>query len=93
MKSKILNLIIGILIGAIIASAGFIIYNKVNSKSKKHSFDDRPQMKQSQPLTQSDGTAPKRSRSKDSKSSDENATSTQENTTNTQENAQTESST
>ena len=80
MKSKILTLIIGRVIGAIIASTGFIIYNKVNSKSKKRNFDDRPQMKQSQSLNQSDGTSPKRSRSKDSKSSDENTTNTQENT-------------
>lgn len=33
MKNKILTLIIGILIGAIIATAGFLIYTKVNGKS------------------------------------------------------------
>lgn len=91
MKSKILTLIIGILIGAIITSAGFIIYNKVNSKNKKRNFDDRPQMRQSQSLNQSDGTSPKRPKSKDLNSSDDNTTSTQENTT--QENVQTESTT
>ena len=34
MKSKILTLIIGILIGAIIATSGFLIYTKVNEKSR-----------------------------------------------------------
>lgn len=34
MKNKILTLIIGILIGAIIATAGFIIYTKVNQNNK-----------------------------------------------------------
>lgn len=80
MKSKILTLIIGILIGAIIASTGFIIYNKVNSKSKKHDLGDRPQMKQSQSLNSNDGTSSKHSKSKDSKNSNENVPSTQENT-------------
>lgn len=35
MKSKIITLIIGILIGAILASAGFMIYNKVNENNRK----------------------------------------------------------
>ena len=33
MKDKIMYLIIGILIGAIIATAGFLIYNKSNSNN------------------------------------------------------------
>lgn len=35
MKGKILTLIIGILIGAIIATAGFLVYTKINEKSSK----------------------------------------------------------
>jgi hypothetical protein len=34
MKGKVLTLIIGILIGAIIATAGFLIYNKVESANQ-----------------------------------------------------------
>ena len=33
MKDKILTLVIGILIGAIIATAGFIVYTKINEKN------------------------------------------------------------
>jgi hypothetical protein len=42
MKSKILTLIIGILIGAIIATAGFLIYNKTIAKNSS----DQPEMMQ-----------------------------------------------
>ena len=37
MKDKILTLIIGILIGAIIATAGFIVYTKINEKNNVNS--------------------------------------------------------
>lgn len=46
MKGKILTLIIGILIGAILAIGGFLIYNKTNSKNKVGNRGDRPQMMQ-----------------------------------------------
>lgn len=55
MKSKILMLIIGILIGAIIASAGFLIFGK-NNKGKKD-FD--PSM-----FKDGNGTPPNFSRDK-----------------------------
>ena len=58
MKDKILTLIIGILIGAIIASAGFIIYNKTNNKNKRPDFGAPPQMNQSQDSNQNGGTPP-----------------------------------
>ena len=48
MKNKILTLIIGILIGAIIASVGFIIYIKTNNTNKGPEFGEPPQMNQSQ---------------------------------------------
>lgn len=35
MKDKILTLIIGILIGAILATGGFFIYEKINGDNKK----------------------------------------------------------
>ena len=48
MKDKVLTLIIGILIGAILASGGFLIYNNVKSNDKttsNTSFDRKmPQM-------------------------------------------------
>lgn len=58
MKDKILTLIIGILIGAILASGGFLIYNKVNSNS--NSDNNRPQMSNNGELPQipSDGEKP-----------------------------------
>ena len=35
MKNKILTFIIGLLVGAIIATAGFLIYNKIISNNSK----------------------------------------------------------
>lgn len=58
MKDKILTLIIGILIGAIIASTGFIIYIKTNNKGRKHDFGAPPQMNQSQNSSQNRDTPP-----------------------------------
>lgn len=52
MKDKILTLIIGILIGAIIATVGFLIYNNVNKKDT--SFQDRGQMME-RPMEMKDG--------------------------------------
>ena len=54
-KEKALTLIIGGLIGAIIASTGFIIYNKINNKNKKHDFGMPPQMNQSQSFNHRNG--------------------------------------
>ena len=58
MKGKILTLIIGILIGAIITSAGFIIYMKINNKGGRPDFGEPPQMNQSQNSDQNRGTPP-----------------------------------
>lgn len=46
MKEKCITLVIGILIGAILASGGFLIYNKTNSKNKVPNFTEKGQMKQ-----------------------------------------------
>ena len=46
MKSKILTFIIGVLVGAIIATAGFFIYNKVNRKNRMGANGERPGMMQ-----------------------------------------------
>ena len=58
MKDKILTLIIGILIGAIIASAGFVIYIKTNNTNKGPGSGTPPQMNQSQDGNQNGGTPP-----------------------------------
>lgn len=42
MKNKILTFIIGVLVGAIIVTAGFLIYEKTNSRSMPNG--ERPQM-------------------------------------------------
>ena len=58
MKNKILPFIIGLLIGAIIASAGFVIYNKTNNKNKHDFRGAPPQMNQSQDSSNNGGTPP-----------------------------------
>lgn len=44
MKNKILTFIIGVLVGAIITTAGFLIYEKVNNNSNPMPGGERPQM-------------------------------------------------
>lgn len=58
MKNKILPFIIGLLIGAIIASAGFVIYNKTNNKNKHDFRGTPPKMNQSQDSNNDGGTPP-----------------------------------
>ena len=58
MKNKILPFIIGLLIGAIIASAGFVIYLKTNRKNRPDFRGTPPQMNQSQDSNNNDGTPP-----------------------------------
>ena len=58
MKNKILPFIIGLLIGAIIASAGFAIYLKTNRKNRPDFRGTPPQMNQSQDSNNNDGTPP-----------------------------------
>lgn len=48
MKDKVLPFIIGVLIGAIIASTGFMIYINTHKIGRKHDFNRPPQMNQSQ---------------------------------------------
>lgn len=60
MKSKILTLIIGILIGAILATSGFLVYSKVNGKPSMgkgqmmRGNGERPQMPEN--MQNGDGT-------------------------------------
>lgn len=49
MKGKVLTLIIGILIGAILATGGFLIYNKVNSNNNQNNMSNGPQMNGDRP--------------------------------------------
>lgn len=58
MKNKILPFIIGVLIGAIIASVGFAIYLKTNRKNRPNFRGTPPQMNQSQDSNNNDGTPP-----------------------------------
>ena len=58
MKNKILPFIIGLLIGAIIASTGFAIYLKTNRKNRPDFRGTPPQMNQSQDSNNNDGTPP-----------------------------------
>ena len=58
MKNKILPFIIGLLIGAIIAFAGFAIYLKTNRKNRPNFRGTPPQMNQSQDSNNNDGTPP-----------------------------------
>ena len=58
MKNKILPFIIGVLIGAIIASAGFVIYIKANNNKRPDFRGTPPQMNQSQDSSSSNGTPP-----------------------------------
>ena len=58
MKNKILPFIIGLLIGAIIASAGFAIYLKTNRKNRPNFRGTPPQMNQSQDSNNNGGTPP-----------------------------------
>lgn len=45
MKDKILTLIIGILIGAILTAGGFLIYNKVNGNSSNNQMKGMHEMR------------------------------------------------
>ena len=56
MKDKILTLIIGILIGAIISSTGFGIYLKTSNTNKE--FNNPPEMNQGQNPNQNGNTPP-----------------------------------
>ena len=82
MKNKILPFIIGMLIGAIIASAGFLIYIKANNNKRPDFRGAPPQMNQSQDSRSSNGTPPelpngeKQSENPNGETTDNNANST-----------------
>lgn len=92
MKNKILPFIIGLLIGAIIASAGFLIYIKANNNNRPDFRGTPPQMNQSQDSSSSNGTPPelpngeKPSENPNGETTDNNA-----NSTDAQNNEQTQS--
>ena len=46
MKEKCITLVIGILIGAILTSGGFLIYNKTNSRNNVPNFTEKGQIRQ-----------------------------------------------
>ena len=79
MKDKILTLIIGILIGAIITSAGFVIYINTNKKGKGHDLGRPPQMNQSQDSKQNGGTPPELPNGEAPKGNNGNTTNTENN--------------
>lgn len=56
MKNKILTFIIGMLLGAIITTIGFLIYEKVNNNIHSMPNGERPQMME----TEDGGTPPEK---------------------------------
>lgn len=44
MKNKILTFIIGVLVGAIITTAGFLVYENINTNNNGMPNGERPQM-------------------------------------------------
>ena len=59
MKGKILPFIIGLLVGAIIATGGFLIYQKNNKHQGPGKMNgQRPQMMQRQDANSTDGNTP-----------------------------------
>lgn len=59
MKGKILPFVIGLLVGAIIATGGFLIYQKNNKHQGPGKMNgQRPQMMQRQDANSTDGNTP-----------------------------------
>ncbi len=48
MKDKILTFIIGVLVGAIITTSGFLVYEKLNTNKGDMPNGERPQMMENQ---------------------------------------------
>ncbi len=48
MKDKILTFIIGVLVGAIITTSGFLVYEKLNTNKSDMPNGERPQMMEKQ---------------------------------------------
>lgn len=68
MKNKILTFIIGVLVGAIITTIGFLIYEKVNNNSHSMPNGERPQM-----MERENGETPPEMPSKNNSSSESNS--------------------
>ena len=80
MKDKILTLIIGMLIGAIIASAGFVLYiktNNTNNTNQRPEFGNPPPMNQNQNFNQNGDMPPEFQNGKKTKNNSENSSNTQ----------------
>ena len=92
MKNKILPFIIGVLIGAIIASSGFVIYIKANNNNRPDFRGTPPQMNQSQDSSSSNGTPPELPNGeKPSENPNGETTDNSANSTDAQNNEQTQS--
>ena len=80
MKEKLINIGIGVLIGVVITSIGFLIYINAKGIGKKPNFGQPPQMKQMQDRDSRKGTPPELPKGeKPNSSNDENSKTTQEN--------------
>lgn len=92
MKEKVLPFIIGVLVGAIIASAGFMIYINTHKIGRKHDFNRPLQMNQSQDSSSSNGTPPELPNGeKPSENPNGETTNNNANSTDAQNNEQTQS--
>lgn len=78
MKEKLINIGIGVLIGAIVTSIGFTIYIKTKGVGKRPDFGDRPQMKQMQDRDNNGKKLPELPNVKEQKNNDDSSASTQE---------------
>lgn len=76
MKEKILPFIIGVLVGAIIATAGFAIYTNVNKNNHKGFRDGTPPQMMQNGNSDNRGTPPDRP---DGQSNSQNNSNSQEN--------------
>lgn len=55
MDSKILNFIIGVLVGVCVTTAGFLVYMKLNSNNTEFKMDNAPKMMQMDDFNRKDG--------------------------------------
>lgn len=78
MKEKLINIGIGVLIGAIITATGFTIFINAKGVGKRPDFGDRPQMKQMQDKDGNKKTPPELPNGKEQKNNDDSSASTQE---------------
>ena len=75
-KQKLINIGIGVLIGAIITSICFIICINVKGVGRRHDFDGRPQMTHSQEFRKDDKGKQAFPNAQKKNSNDGNSTST-----------------